>query len=131
MFTSNQVLKVSGTSYQLKLAVSFAMEMSGQRSNIAYQKKDGIFILGGIQNKDTKGWTPYNTNASAAKDAEDIKAFLEGLDWRLPPLQNGLEYWQKGFLMTSVDEDGSNIPEIENKGFALVKFEPFNCYYDM
>lgn len=131
MFTSNQVLKVSGTSYQLKLAVSFAMEMSGQRSNIAYQKKDGIFILGGIQNKDTKGWTPYNTNASAAKIAEDIKAFLEGLDWRLPPLQNGLEYWQKGFLMTAVDEDGSNIPEIENKGFALVKFEPFNCYYDM
>ena len=48
MFTSNQVLKVSGTSYQLKLAVSFAMEMSGQRSNIAYQKKDGRFILGGL-----------------------------------------------------------------------------------
>lgn len=131
MFTSNQVLKVSGTFYQLKLAVSFVMEMSGNRSNMAYQKKDGMFILGGIHGRDTKGWTAYNTNTSASRIGEDIKAFLESIDRNLPLRQDRLEYWQKGFLMTVVDEDGSNIPAIENRGFALVKFEPFNCYYDM
>lgn len=127
MFTANQVMKISGTLDKLAATIGFAMCIAGKPNDIAWQISGNKFILGYTGGHNTEGWNQYNHSTSSKKIAKDICKFLKNVKSSLPEANEGT-YWDRGFLMSLVD--GSEDMQIINSKYALVVFEPYDCYYE-
>lgn len=131
MFTNNQILNISGTVDKLAFAVDFAMHMAGRMNDIAWQTAGNMFVLGHTGGRKVEGWTQYNHSTSTKKIAKDILVFLREHRGDHPLGREGDIYWEEGFLMSIPDDNGEKCRKIMNPEYALVVFEPYDCYYKM
>lgn len=137
MFSSNQVLEISGNMNQLQFALQFALDYSGHAKNmepreikrgckLVYQiSKDGKYCIGWDYREVSKGWQEYPFDFEVDIVARIIAQYLR----KMETPDNGYE-WEDGggsdgFLMKVIDSDHN----IENSFHGIVSFEKFGCFY--
>lgn len=135
MFSSNQILDVSGSLDQINDALTFAMGYSGQLNHFsdAEQKrgckivfqitKDGKYCIGwGFQDV-PYGWTEYQFKP-------DIKIISAIIEQRLNEVRETEGVcdgsYERGFRMRQID---FHTEGVENPFYGLVYFEPYTCFY--
>ena len=145
MFSSNQVLEMSGDLDQIKSALQFALDYAGESKNmteeeykrgcrLTYQiSKDkkkyciGWAFLDNEFDKLPRGWNEYPFRFSIDIVTPIIKQHLEQFSKETCDLDGSFE---KGFLMKVIPE---GLPydddSIEEEFYGIVSFEPFTCYY--
>lgn len=131
MFSSNQVLEVSGSFGQLKSALEFALNMCGvsKESKCVYQiTDDGRYCIGRIYDEPRKGWTEFQFDFDTGIVSQIITQFLskQNLDYE----DEGDGGYNKGFIMTSIPESmGDEYKGIKSPFYGIVEFRPFVCFY--
>lgn len=128
MFASNQVLEVSGSFGQLKMALEFALNMSGN-SKCAYQiTEDGRYCIGKVYDKPKDGWTEFQFDFDSDIISRIITQFLtkQNLDYE----EEGDGGYNKGFIMKVIPESmGDEYKGIKSPFYGIVEFKPFVCFY--
>ena len=140
MFSSNQVLQVSGDLDQLETALEFALKYSGEAKNMLQKEidrgckllyqitKDGKYCIGWGFEKVPEGWLEYPFKFNIDIVSKIIRQHLEdGYQVEEDDMDGGYE---KGFIMKCIKEYfGSEHDEIKNPFYGIVYFEPFTCFY--
>ena len=129
MFSSNQILQISGTFEQLKECIEFALKMYGLHTNdLTFQlTKNGKFCIGWL---DKEPWQRFQFGFSIDIAVESIKKFLQE-----QPRQESLYDYDDGgtddgFLMKVIPETFSDIHEgIKQPFYGIVSFESYTNYY--
>ena len=135
MFSSNQILDITGSLDQITSALNFAMAYSGQLSHFsdAEQKrgckivfqitKDGKYCIGWGFEEVPDGWTEYQFKP----DIHIISAIIEQRLMGDPCQEDGLDgSYERGFRMHNIDY---NTAGVENSFYGIVYFEPYTCFY--
>jgi hypothetical protein len=141
MFTSNQVLEISGSlsdKEDLQAALEFAWMYSGhleaknkdgEGHKMLYQiTEDGRYCIGyGYSDMIPKGWSEFPFEFDIAKVCDEIRQHLE---------KDSVEYGDLcglhlgGFLMKCINESlHSENDGIKGPFYGIVYFKPFSCYY--
>lgn len=135
MFSSNQVLEISGSFSELESALDFAINYSGYRSSfMCYQiTEDGKFCIG-WGNSDKKqpygNWKKFEFDYDSSIVSKIIIQFLEKHKY-----DENVYNWldgsiNTGFLMKSIPETFSEEENgIKDPFYGIVSFEPFVNYY--
>jgi len=142
MFSSNQVLEISGEMDQMEAAISFALEYSGdtrcftrleQPSRCVFQTTaDGRYCIGwALHSKETpEGWSEFPFDYDAAIIAQIVRQWLE----KTPPPHNENACWdgtsKLGFLLQ--ESGGCRWKEregIKTGNRCIVTIRPYWCYY--
>ena len=137
MFSSNQVLEISGSMDQLPIAMQFALDYSDHARamtpreiergcKLVYQiAKDGKYCIGWAFGKVSEGWLEYPFDFEVdivagiiAQHLRKMKTPATGYEWA-----DGSD--AEGFLMKVIDCDSN----IENSFYGIVSFEKFGCFY--
>lgn len=128
MFSSEQILKISGDMSQLEESIRFAIRMSGTNpKNITYQiTSDGKYCIGW---GDKDGWEKYQFDFDAHIVSEIIKQHLNKTE-----CENPYEYSDgsssKGFLMEAIYQSFADIDNgIKNPFYGIVSIVPYYNYY--
>lgn len=120
MFSSNQVLEISGSFGQLQTALEFALKISGD-SKCAYQiTDDGRYRIGKVYDKPKEGWSEYQFDFDTRIVSQIIIQFLSKQDIRCEDERDG--GYNKGFIMKAISEYVDN-------GYGIVEFSPYTCFY--
>lgn len=120
MFSSNQVLEISGSFGQLQTALEFALKMS-ENSNCVYQiTEDGRYRIGKFFCKIKEGWNEFQFDFDTDIVSQIIIQFLSKQDIYYEDEGDG-EY-NKGFIMKAISE-------YVDDGYGIVEFKPFICFY--
>ena len=147
MFSSNQIIEISGEFEQLEAALSFALKMSGHDKNmtrseiergckLTYQiSPAGWYCIGWAFKNIPNGWNEYPFDFQTDIVSKIIVQYLK----KHPPVNDG-EYEDidgssgKGFIMKHNEEgiyghmcNAKN--NIENPGYCIVYFQPYENYY--
>ena len=130
MFSSEQILEISGEMEQLETTIEFAINMHGiGKSGISYQiTDDGKYCLGW---GDGNGWTKLPFDFDAHIVAEIVKQHLK--KQKYDNLNDYDDYdgsTEHGFLMKAIP----NVFSDEEKGikkpfYGIVSIEPFINFY--
>ncbi len=142
MFSSNQILKVSGSlshRNELESALEFALKYSGQANNMQQEEidrgckllyqitEDGKYCIGWGFKKIPKGWLEYPFKFDIDIVSRIIRQYIENFQVERETLDGSYE---KGFIMqcintcTSTQKDG-----IKNPFYGIVYFKPYTCFY--
>ena len=137
MFSSNQILEISGDMSQLPIALQFALDYSGKSEHmtpkeiergckLVYQiANDGKYCIGWGFKDTEEGWLEYPFDFEVDIVARVIAQHLH----KMPTPDNGYGWAdgdeKEGFLMKAIDFDDS----IKNPFFGIVSFEKFGCFY--
>ena len=143
MFSSNQILKISGELNNVEKALEFALEYSDNIKDLEKSEKErGCLLVYQITNKGyycigwgfkdvPKGWSVYPFDFEIDIVSKLIIQQLNKLDY------SGEYDWcggsiEHGFLMSSIT--GMYYKDLEEKGiinpsYGIVIFEPFTNYY--
>jgi len=139
MFSSNQVLEISGSMEQLPIALQFALDYSDHARamtprekergcKLVYQiAKNGKYCVGWGFERVPNGWQEYQFDFEVDIVSRIIAQYL----YKMETPESGYEWADggdaEGFLMKVIDSsDGNNI---ENSFYGIVSFEKFNCFY--
>ena len=135
MFSSNQILDISGSLDQITSALNFAMAYSGELNHFsdAEQKRgckivfqiteDGKYCIGWGFEEVPSGWTEYQFKP----DSKIISAIIEQRLKEAPTQEDGLDgSYERGFRMRNIDHNTSGV---ENSFYGIVYFEPYTCFY--
>ena len=135
MFSSNQILDISGSLDQITSALNFAMAYSGELNHFsdAEQKRgckivfqiteDGKYCIGWGFEEVPSGWTEYQFKP----DSKIISAIIEQRLKEASTQEDGLDgSYERGFRMRNIDH---NTPGVENSFYGIVYFEPYTCFY--
>ena len=142
MFSSNQVLKISGSlfdSNELESALEFALKYSGQDKHMSQEEidrgcklvyqitEDGKYCIGWGFETVPYGWLEYPFKFDIALVSEIIRQHLESF-----PIKKS--FWagsyEKGFVMKCIDESlMSKSNGIESPFYGIVYFKPYTCFY--
>lgn len=135
MFSSNQILDITGSLDQITSALNFAMAYSGQLNHFsdAEQKrgckivfqitKDGKYCIGwGFQDV-PYGWTEYQFKP----DSKIISAIIEQRLREAPCQEGGCDgSYERGFRVRQIDFQTEGV---ENPSYGIIYFEPYTCFY--
>lgn len=127
MFSSEQILKISGDMDQLEMALKFAFDMYGYPKTISYQvTADGKYCLGW---GDYEGWSSYPFDFDVHIVSEIIKQHLNKQQ-----IENPYEDYdgssERGFLMSAVSQTFSDLDEgIRHPFYGIVSIEAHYNYY--
>lgn len=144
MFSSNQVLKISGKLNNVEKVLKFALEYSGNIKDLEKSEKErGCLLVYQITNKGyycigwgfkdvPKGWSVYPFDFEIDIVSKLIIQQLNKLDYndgKYDCYDGSIEH---GFLMSSIE--GMHYEYLEEKGiinpsYGIVIFEPFINYY--
>ena len=133
MFSSNQVLEVSGEFDQLRGALDFAIDYyETQEKNLVFQiTGDGKYCIGWKpDNGATKGWQDFQFDFDSGIVAKIIIQFLKKQKNKRSPYEYFDGSTGRGFLMKiipgtfSEEENG-----IKDPFYGIVSFECFTNYY--
>lgn len=141
MFSSNQVLEISGSLDQLEVAIEFAVTYSGQKecftrrdrpAKCVYQvTDDGRYCIGWSFNRTEDGWTEYPFDY----DAKIISQIVcQHINKAKKPFNefDGYDGTSKvGFLLQE-GTGGKTCEErsrVKNGFYCIVNIRPFWCYY--
>lgn len=135
MFSSNQILDITGSLDQITSALNFAMAYSGELSHFsdAEQKrgckivfqitKDGKYCIGWGFEEVPDGWTEYQFKP----DSKIISAIIEQRLKEIPIEEDDLDgSYERGFRMRQIDVHSE---DAENRFFGIISFEPYTCFY--
>lgn len=131
MFSSNQVLKISGEldALSVERALKFCLDVAGYSSyTLVWQALEtGEFCIGFQYGDET---TPQGWNCFPISDDTEIAAltatkYLERQEFPRECCGDGSN--DKGFLVERItyNDDG----HIKNWNRGIVKFSPFTCFY--
>ena len=143
MFSSNQILEVSGTLShleQLESALEFALKYSGQAKNMNQEEidrgckfvyqitKDGKYCIGWGFKDVPEGWNEYPFRFEIDIVSRIIRQHLESF-----PKEKGNDYdgsYSKGFVMKCSEESMSSEKDgIKKPFYCIVYFKPYTCFY--
>lgn len=135
MFSSNQILEVSGSLDQIETALKFALEFSGYMKNLTQSEydrgcrlvfqvtEDGKYCIGWGFKDVPNGWTEYQFRPDISIISAIIKQRMEDA----PIKDDGWDgSYHHGFIMKKIDY---NTPGVENEHYGIVYFEPFTTFY--
>ena len=142
MFSSNQVLEVSGSlsnRNELEDALEFALKYSGNAKNmlqveidrgckLLYQiTENGKYCIGWGFKDAMEGWKEYPFKFEIGIVGGIIRQYLENCPEKEDVIEGA---YDKGFLMKCV-RDGMESEQcgIKNPFFCIVYFEPYTCFY--
>lgn len=132
MFSSNQVLEVSGNMSQLEMALSFAIRFAGyNRNDLVYQiTEDGKYCIGWCGETLEKGWNRFQFDF----DVEIVSKIIVQHLRKLPNGESCYDWMDgstdEGFLMKNIFETFSDKWEgILNPFYGIVSFESFKNFY--
>lgn len=135
MFSSNQVLEISGDFSNLESALDFVIDYSGYKSNfICYQiTEDGKFCIG-WGNSDKKqpygNWKKFEFDYDSSIVSRIIIQLLEKQKRKNSPYDYFDGSTDEGFLMKAIPETFSEEENgIKDPFYGIVSFEPFINYY--
>ena len=139
MFSSNQILEISGSMDQLSTALQFALDYSDHARamtpkerergcKLVYQiADDGKYCIGWAFKDTRKGWQEYPFDFDVYIVAGIIAQHLH----KMETPDNGFEWADgsnsEGFLMKVIDDDENG--NIKNPFYGIVSFEKFGCFY--
>lgn len=137
MFTSNQVLELSGSLDQVQAAIEFAFNYSGYQKSFTrkdspakctYQiTDDGRYCLGWSYGSLEKGWNEFPFDFDVGIIALIVKQHLEKQKISYTDYDGS---HAKGFLMRAVEDSFSlEEPNIKSPFCGIVEFSPFTCFY--
>ena len=142
MFSSNQKLCITGDFSQLKCALDFALNYSGDAKNMTqserergckllYQiSKGGKYCIGWGFQEVPEGWKEYPFDFDVAIVSKIIIQHLSKLDYPKSEYEWADGSTCNGFLMTNIfnsfsdEEDG-----IKSPFYGIVSFEPYTNFY--
>lgn len=135
MFSSNQILDISGSLDQITSALNFAMAYSGQLNHFSDEEQkrgcklvfqiteDGKYCIGWGFGEVPNGWTEYQFKP----DSHIISAIIEQRLMGFPCQEDGFNgSYEQGFRMRQID---FHTEGVENPFFGIVYFEPYTCFY--
>lgn len=120
MFSSNQVLEISGSFGQLQAALEFALKMSGNSKCVYQITEDGRYRIGKVYDKVKEGWNEFQFDFDTSIVSQIIIQFLSKQDIHYEDEGDG--GYNKGFIMKSISE-------YVDDGFGIAEFKPFVCFY--
>lgn len=131
MFSSNQVLEISGEFDQLEPALRLAMKMANDygKDKLGYQiTKDGKYCIGMVN--DHGSYEKFQFDFDEHIVSEIIIQHLR----KNPEKDSDWEYYDgstyEGFLMKAIPETFADEENgIKNPFFGIVSFEPFTVFY--
>ena len=142
MFSSNQVLEVSGSlsRNELEVALEFALKYSGKSKNMTQKEidrgckllyqitEDGKYCIGwGFKDVDD-GWLEYPFRFDIDIVSRIIRQHLESF-----PIERG--FWDgsyaNGFIMKCIGDGEWDTQKtgIKNLFYCIVYFKPYTCFY--
>jgi hypothetical protein len=140
MFSSNQILDITGSLDQITSALNFAMAYSGELNHFsdAEQKRgckivfqiteDGKYCIGWGFEEVPSGWTEYQFKP----DSKIISAIIEQRLKKIPSEEDDLDDFdgscERGFRMRQID---SHTYGVKNPSYGIIYFEPYICFYQM
>ena len=144
MFSSNQILKLSGSMDQLKYALNFALDYSDEAKNMTESERErGCKLLYQIVGKKycigwgfkdiPKGWSEYPFDFEVPIVSQIIIQHLRKHEKEAE--NNGAYDWadgssETGFLMKSIKESLADEENgIKNPFYCIVTFEPYELFY--
>lgn len=138
MFSSNQILQVSGTldDDALERALDFAVQLFNRekqdkswQSNIVFQTVENKYYIGWMYKDVPKGWERLPFSYDAKILALIIRQYIE----RRPKAESEYSYYdgseEKGFLMQCITDKDFNDEVLSEPFYGIVSFEPFTCFY--
>ena len=138
MFSSNQILQISGSLNQLEAALQFAFDISGNKAAwethsgiiATYQiTKDKRYCIGWASKDDIpNGWKelPFRPNAHII--AEIIRQYMDENFKVEHEIWDGS--YKKGFLMEAIPESlASEYDGILSPYYGIVLFKPYTVFY--
>ena len=133
MFSSNQLLEVSGTFYQLECALCFAINYcEANEKNLVFQTtEDGKFCIGWKpESGTTKGWQDFQFDYDSEIVAKIIIQFLQKQKYKESPYEYFDGGTNSGFLMKVIPETFSDEENgIKNPFYGIISFETFTNFY--
>lgn len=143
MFSSNQIMEVSGSLSQieeLEMALEFALKFSGYDKSIKQEKNnrdykllyqitdDGKYCLGWGVNEVPKGWNEYPFDFEIDIVSRIIRQHLETFSEEKDGYYDGS--YCKGFFMKCIEETMSSEKDgIKNPFYGILYFKPYTCFY--
>ena len=140
MFSSNQVLRISGEYSQLADALQFAMDYSEHSRHfneedrkrgckMVYQiTDDGKYCVGWAFKDVPEGWTEFQFDFQVDIVAKIIVQFLKKHEIKDSEFDYGDGSSYRGFIMKSF-RDSEERMNIKNSFYGIVYFESFVTYY--
>lgn len=137
MFSSNQILEISGSMDQLKKTIEFALDLEDSLETFSQQNssyecvyqitKDNKYLLGwASKNQSIDGWSsfPFDFNL-------DIISMIIAQHCQKVKLTENMGdgAYHNGFLLKSMKSNFDNSDNIKNKRYAIISIEPFLCFY--
>ena len=132
MFTSNQILQISGSLsniLELELAIDFALKFSEYSSKkIVYQiTDDGKYCIGWADENIPDGWHAYPFDFDIELVSIMIKQHLQSF------FAVKKDFWDdygKGFFMNCISDYMSDGTQgIKEPSHGIVYFTAYTCYY--
>ena len=143
MFSSNQVLEVSGSlahPNELESALEFALKFSGNAKNMTQKEidrgckllyqitEDGKYCIGWGFKDVPKGWLEYPFRFDIDIVSRIIRQHLESF-----PIERGSwdGTYDNGFVMKCIGENEWDTKKtgIKNPFYCIVYFKPYTCFY--
>lgn len=148
MFSSNQILKVSGCldhNEELYNALEFALKTSGKLSGFTRNDKpskcvyqitecvyqiteDGRYCIGwNCHNEVENGWNEFQFDFDLNIISQIIAKHLNKQNIKRDIWDGG---YDKGFIMEAIPESmGSEYNGIKKPFYGIVEFKPYTCFY--
>ena len=129
MFSSEQVLKISGEMNQLEMAIRFSLNMYGQSKTISYQiAEDNKYCLGWCCDE-KYGWLSYPFDFDVHIVSEIIEQHLKKQEIEDPySWCDGSS--NKGFLLKAINQTFADKEEgIIHPFYGIISIEPFINFY--
>ena len=138
MFSSNQTLKISGDFSQLKNALQFALEYSGNR-NFCFQRTGDSYCIGWMtknskgEHEPQKGWEKYQFDFDYDIVAKIVEQEIRKIVAEIK-IEDPFSYADGGSSLGFVIE---NIPDlfsdewhgIKKPFYGIISIKPFYNYY--
>lgn len=141
MFSSNQVLEISGSLDQLEAAIEFAMMYSGQKryftrkdnpAKCVYQvTDDGRYCIGWNFNGTKNGWTEYQFDYDVNIISRIVRQYIEKSEKPVNEFGDYDGISEVGFLLQE-GPGGKTYDErsrVKENFYCIVNIRPFWCYY--
>lgn len=133
MFSSNQVLEVSGTFDQLAHALCFAINYceENEKDLVFQTTEDGKYCIGWKpESGPAKGWQDFQFDYDSGIVAKIIIQFLQKQKYKESPYEYFDGSTNEGFIMKNIPETFSDEYEgIKNPFYGIISFETFTNFY--
>lgn len=141
MFSSNQILKVSGCldhSGELYNALEFALKTDGRMNSFIRKERpakcvyqiteDGRYCIGwNCHDKVENGWNEFQFDFDLNIISQIIAKHLSKQEIEGDMWDGG---YDKGFIMEAIPESmGSEYNGIKEPFYGIVQFRPYTCFY--